>query len=159
MWGIRNLPEPACIGSVSRLWPSLADIEPQRSGRRSDRTGAPPAAPCGGRAAYPLLSHQKVCAGKVRLDQTHDGVQASHVEDWEACGKQAWINDLRKDIADYLASAAQVATKREELDALNKLEAPTADPSGSGTMFPNLDAFRLREPDQHMSRTRPQRLP
>src|SRR4051794_41982423 len=72
--------------------------------------------------AHPLLSHQKVCAGKVRLDQTHDGVQASHVEDWEACGKQAWINNLRKDIADYLASAAQVATKREELDALNKLE-------------------------------------
>ena len=31
--------------------------------------------------------------------------------------------------------------------------------AGFARYCPNLDAFRLREPDQHMSRTRPQRLP
>ena len=89
--GIRNLPEPACIGSVSRLWPSLADIEPQRSGRRSDRTGAPPVAPCGGRTAYPLLKGKRFCGLKtnsIRAVRTDTLPRTAVGSVWEAAQQE-----------------------------------------------------------------------
>ena len=89
--GHPELPEPACIGSVSRLWPSLADIEPQRSGRRSDRTGAPPVAPCGGRTAYLCLKEEVLWFE----DQQHQGSADRHASQ-NRSGKRMGSSTARK---------------------------------------------------------------